>query len=783
MATMNRDDARQYIIDHLDCRKYLKKAKKGGYICIYCGSGTHNNQTGAVKYYESTNLCACHACPPPGQKAHKFNVLDLIQHEYNCDYNTALQIGADELGITIETRADRIDRIAKEYIQSRKTAATDAAEPPKNDSADVIDDKTEKEPAAPQDDAQNAAEAVTDYFEYYKQCRERRKADPAAVSYLQARGISQEIADKYFVGYDPAWISPAAAKARQEKGDNRPLPKTARFIIPVSHNYYVARDMNPNAAIRYMNEDGGGDVGIFNYKAVTDAETVFVTEGAFDALSYIEIGQTAIGLNSTSNAGILIDKVKANKPAATFILSLDNDEKGKKATETLKTAFDELGVRYIVSNVSAEYKDANDALRGDRESFKAGAEMAVKAAAEVAKQEEQREVEALPGILTYSAAVNIFETADNETIELKSFPTFSKTARIKKHDSIVIAADTGGGKSSLAINFMHDLSENYPCIYINLEMDTIDVLQRLVAIQSGLEIDRIQGYQNDEQTAAAVNIALQSITSREPIQIIQGAYMLEDVQDIIEKSIKGREKPTAVFIDHSLLMDTRQGASGRYDRFTQLSEGLRKMALKYNIILFVLLQQNRAGKAIEEERPKNSSLKESGSWENDSTQICFLWYDPAERRKKLLLTKNRHGNIGEFPLNYWKNTQTYTEASNANRAAGTVAKEVNRPVISRRDKQREKLEQAYTVAYTMTNGKPTLRAIAEAADVATSTVKGWIKEYGGCTVDGVQQDPAGIDTEVEYHGFIKLTATEENPMEEDGQSAANATPLKAGKRR
>ena len=372
--------------------------------------------------------------------------------------------------------------------------------------------------------------------------------------------------------------------------------------------------------------------------------------------------------------------------------------------------------------------------------------------------------ETLQGLLTYSAAVNIFETADNETIELKSFPTFSKTARIKKHDSIVIAADTGGGKSSLAINFMHDLSENYPCIYINLEMDTIDVLQRLVAIQSGLEIDRIQGYQNDEQTAAAVNIALQSITSREPVQIIQGAYMLEDVQDIIEKSIKGREKPTAVFIDHSLLMDTRQGASGRYDRFTQLSEGLRKMALKYNIILFVLLQQNRAGKAVEEERPKNSSLKESGSWENDSTQICFLWYDPAERRKKLLLTKNRHGSIGEFPLNYWSKTQTYTEASDANRAAGTVASEVNRPAISRRDKQREKLEQAYTKAYTMTGGKPTLRAIAEAADVATATVKGWIREYGGCTVDGVQQDPAGLDTEVEYTGFVRLTAADEDPF-------------------
>ena len=51
--------------------------------------------------------------------------------------------------------------------------------------------------------------------------------------------------------------------------------------------------------------------------------------------------------------------------------------------------------------------------------------------------------------------------------------------------------------------------------------------------------------------------------------------------------------------------------------------------------------------------------------------------------------------------------------------------------------------------------------MAEAADVTTATIKSWIKEHGGCTVNGVQQDPAGIDAEVEYNGFIKLTPGDE----------------------
>ena len=238
--------------------------------------------------------------------------------------------------------------------------------------------------------------------------------------------------------------------------------------------------------------------------------------------------------------------------------------------------------------------------------------------------------------------------------------------------------------------------------------------------------------------------------------------MLQDIESIIKRSIQDRKEPTIVFIDHSLLVDTKKNTGGRYDRFTQISEGLRKVALKYDVILFVLLQQSRAGKSEENERPKNSSLKESGSWENDATQICFLWYDPTDKRKKLLMTKNRHGIGGEFTLNYWAKTQTYAESDGKGQAPRTEP--ATRPA-SKRDRQRLKLENAYRDAYIMTDGNPTLRAMAEAADVTTATVKGWIREYGGCTVDGLQQDPAGIDTEVEYTGFIKLTPGDGNPFD------------------
>ena len=77
--------------------------------------------------------------------------------------------------------------------------------------------------------------------------------------------------------------------------------------------------------------------------------------------------------------------------------------------------------------------------------------------------------------------------------------------------------------------------------------------------------------------------------------------------------------------------------------------------------MFVLLQQNRAGKQDEKKEPTNSSLKESGSWENDATKIMFLWDNPETGRKEIVVTKNRSGKTGSIKLNYSPRTQTYRE--------------------------------------------------------------------------------------------------------------------------
>ena len=265
------------------------------------------------------------------------------------------------------------------------------------------------------------------------------------------------------------------------------------------------------------------------------------------------------------------------------------------------------------------------------------------------------------GLLTLERAMQIFEDVDDNYISMPRFSTFSEKVKIKTHDSVVIAADTGAGKSSLALNFLLELQDRYPALYINLEMDEATILQRLVAIYTGIELDQIEGYKHDENTRKKVNAAIQEILARKEIRLLTDVYDLKEIETQIKATTAGRSEPTIVFIDTGLLVNAGNKSASRYERFTQISEELRRIARLNNIIMFVLLQQNREGKKGETTEPKNSSLKESGSWENDASKIMFLWYNPHVQSKELVITKNRNGEKGSIRLNYEPHTQTYGE--------------------------------------------------------------------------------------------------------------------------
>lgn len=452
---MNREQAKEEIKRSIKCTEYLTKSKSGLYECPYCGSGTGPNGSGAVKYYEDTNTCYCHAC----QKA--FDVFDLYMNAAGVDFNEALSDLANVLNIAIDP------------YRPAATPAEDFSDPiPEADTAPGDPSFTGKTTPQASVKAEKKPVDDRDFSKYYQECRQRLTA-PAAVNYLAGRGISTATAEAYWVGYDPAADPANAPGAGADARKPHPCP---RIIVPCSRGHYIARSIDPNtpAAFKKMNPKDATPA-IFNLRALyaEGVQHVFVAEGAFDALSILEAGQPAISLNSAGNTDKLIEQLKKQPTKATLILCLDNDERGKAAMDKLRAGLTHLGISYIRADITGTHKDPNEALCADRAAFEQAIAKAVAGTAARPDNTATYLDNEMPD------EIKKFKDAQNRRT---GFSNIDEKAGGLYPGLYVLAAISSLGKTTLALQMADQIAEaGQDVLFFSMEQSRLELVSKSLA--------------------------------------------------------------------------------------------------------------------------------------------------------------------------------------------------------------------------------------------------------------------------------------------------------------
>lgn len=179
------------------------------------------------------------------------------------------------------------------------------------------------------------------------------QSDPDGLAYLKSRGISKNTAVKYGVmtwEYE-GWL----------------------FIVFVNDNGTVVRRRfakTADAAMygsqpnKWWNQKGQG--GYFNLRAIEKAkqnnEIVFITESVMDALSVLECGYPAIGLNSINRLGGLLRETDYPYLVGLF----DNDDIGRNRASLFRQhGFYVAEYNEETTPFLCQYKDINEALSAD----------------------------------------------------------------------------------------------------------------------------------------------------------------------------------------------------------------------------------------------------------------------------------------------------------------------------------------------------------------------------------------------------------------------------------
>ncbi|MBO4542832.1 MAG: toprim domain-containing protein [Bacteroidales bacterium] len=169
------------------------------------------------------------------------------------------------------------------------------------------------------------------------------------VPYMYQRGLTDEIIEKYDIGYDANFIPP---------GRKKPLP-CITFPVKDKHGntLFLCRRSVEGKFFHYPQ---GVEKSLYGmYELPKGVKSVVVAESCFNALTAIRYGYNAVALLGTGTS-YEIDQLK-QLGVQEFVLCLDGDEAGQRGMEKLKRALRTVALVWTIK-MPAD-KDINDCTK------------------------------------------------------------------------------------------------------------------------------------------------------------------------------------------------------------------------------------------------------------------------------------------------------------------------------------------------------------------------------------------------------------------------------------
>lgn len=268
--------------------------------------------------------------------------------------------------------------------------------------------------------------------------------------------------------------------------------------------------------------------------------------------------------------------------------------------------------------------------------------------------------ESLLDFLTYRAEVQEGKRKSLRT----GFPSLDRIlGGFAQGGLYVMAARPGVGKSALGIALADMMAKERTVLYVSLEMTEQELNARRVAAVSKAccGFGKLLFETTDEEEDTAILNACGELYERH--------LLLSAVPSmtVAELELQARNaKAEVVMVDYLGLLSGTDKRQSEYERITQISGDLKRMAKRLQCVVLALCQLNRESVTAPgaDARPRLSQLRSSGAIEQDSDGVLLLHRpeytqprphpDPAAPQQFFVdIAKNRHGRTGTAELRWY----------------------------------------------------------------------------------------------------------------------------------
>ena len=220
----------------------------------------------------------------------------------------------------------------------------------------------------------------------------------------------------------------------------------------------------------------------------------------------------------------------------------------------------------------------------------------------------------------------------------------------------LLGARPSMGKSALAQQIAEYVAQNKQVLFFSLEMSTKEYTSRSVYRRSGYNQEFITRTNEDKDKVLEAFAKAGNELCGLKLHIIDDSNAtLKTVEKNILQCKQQFGSCDLIVIDYLQLMEPiDKRINDDYKIVTDNSQGLKRLARKYNIPVLALCQLSRNLEGRADKRPILADLRDSGSLEQDADVVMFLYrdelYNPtnpySKGRADLIIAKNRAGRRG-----------------------------------------------------------------------------------------------------------------------------------------
>ncbi len=240
---------------------------------------------------------------------------------------------------------------------------------------------------------------------------------------------------------------------------------------------------------------------------------------------------------------------------------------------------------------------------------------------------------------------------------------------LQRSDFILIASRPSVGKTSLCLSIARNAARHGQHVAVfSLEMSSEQVVQRLVAAETGIDAQRLR---------------LGGLREEEWPLFVQATGKLADLPVFIDdtpsiSALQLRTKARRLHAEHGLdliLVDYLQLMTGnvrsenRVQEVSYISRSLKGLARELDLPLVAASQLSRAVEQRTDKRPVLADLRDSGSLEQDADVVMFIYrdelYHPETERQHIadiLVRKHRNGPTGTIQLFFRERLAQFLDA-------------------------------------------------------------------------------------------------------------------------